>query len=316
MKNDYLFTVIHNSVNEFILDNDATYLYGKSLEERSHFVDQITERNLPQINFIRLVGPEDEKVFIDGTDDVIYLRSASSIKGILTKNNPVNLYIDATGLDNRICAALIKNAIELYRDGLISKVKVIYAEPGSYDIKAFKTESVFNNLSEKIDGISPLPGFASIFPQDDDDFLLVALIGFEGGRFSHMLESVQPTKGKIIPVLGVPGFRPEYPYAAYWGNRRPLEETETWRKIKFASANSMVEVYMMLSKLLRKNPSSKIKVAPIGTKPHAIAAMLFAIKNPRQVELVYDNPKRKKGRTEGIGHIIECHISKLIEENG
>jgi hypothetical protein len=315
MKNDYLYTLIHRSVSDLILDSDTTYIYGRSAEERSHFVDDLIKRGLSDAHFIRLEGPEDEKVVDPDTGTNYYLRSTSNVRDILCKHQSKNIYIDVTGLDNRICAALIKNAIELNSSGAIDKVIVVYAEPGSYDIKKFKTESVFNNLSEKIDGISPLPGFATIFPQDEDEFQLVALLGFEGGRFSHMLESVQPPKENIIPVIGVPGFRPEYPYVAYWGNRRPLEETETWRKVKYASANSLVEVYMMLTKILAKKPTFKIKLAPIGTKPHAIAAMLFAIKHPRIVELVYDNPKRKKQRTDGIGNVIECLVSKLIIDN-
>lgn len=315
MKNDYLYTSIHHKVGDFTLKADTTYIYGRSTEERSHFVDELIVRNLSDVNFVRLEGPEEEKVVDVDTRTEIYLRSAKNVRSVIEKFGSKNIYIDVTGLDNRICAAFIKNAIEAFKEGKILEVRIVYAEPSSYDIKQFKTESVFNDLSEKIDGISPLPGFATIFTEDEDDIILVALIGFEGGRFSHMLESVQPPKENIIPVIGVPGFRPEYPYVAYWGNRRPLEETETWRKIKFAAANSMVEVYMLLSKILQKKPNFKIKLAPIGTKPHAIAAMLFAIKNPRAVELVYDNPKRKKQRTEGIGNVIECLVSKLIIEN-
>ena len=56
-------------------------------------------------------------------------------------------------------------------------------------------------------------------------------------------------------------------------------------------------------------------VAPIGTKPHAIGAILYAIKNPTKVELLYDNPKRSVQRTEGIGKILVCDISKLYSEN-
>jgi hypothetical protein len=313
MKKDYLYTSIYKSIDEINLMDDVTYVYGRSLEERSHFVDSLIGKNFPNVNFIRLEGPENEKVTIASTDQEFFLRSSKSIKDLLSTYKSRNIYIDVTGLDNRICAALIKNAIDLNEGGSVDNVKVIYAEPASYDIKKFKTESVFNDLSEKIDGIFPLPGFATIFPQDEDEIILIALIGFEGGRFSHMIEAVQPPN--IIPVIGVPGFRPEYPFVAYWGNRRPLETSETWRKIKFASANSLVEVYILLTKILAKNPTFKIKLAPIGTKPHAIAAMLFAIKNQKAVELVYDNPKRKKQRTEGMGNVIECLVSKLILEN-
>ncbi|MES2276781.1 MAG: hypothetical protein V4592_12215 [Bacteroidota bacterium] len=315
MKKDYLYTSIYQSTSDFVIDDDTTYIYGISSEERSHFVESIEKSQFTNVNFIKLENIGDDKVLETISNKEYHLRSSTSMHEILAKFSSKNIYIDATGLDNRICAALIKNAIEYHNNGKIDNVKVIYAEPALYNIKKFKAESVFNDLSEKIDGISPLPGFATIFPQDDDEIILIALLGFEGGRFSHMLESVQPPKENIYPVIGVPGFRPEYPHVAYWGNRRPLEETETWRKIRFASANSMVEVYTLLSKIREKSPNFKIKLAPIGTKPHAIAAMLFAIKYPQTVELVYDNPKRKIQRTEGIGNVIECLISKLIKEN-
>lgn len=313
MKNDYLYTSIHKSAKDLVLEEDTTYIYGRSLEERSHFVDELISFGFKNVHFLKLDGPTDEQVTDSDTNKQYFLRSNTNVQEIINKYSSKNICIDVTGLDNRICAALIKNSIDLCNKGLINDVKMVYAEPGVYDIKEFKTESVFNDLSEKIEGISPLPGFASIVPQDEEDVVMIALIGFEGGRFSHMLEAVQPPQ--VIPVIGVPGFRLEYPFVTYWGNKRPLEESETWRKIKFAAANSIVEVYTLLTKILKKNPEYKIKLAPIGTKPHAIAAMLFAIKNPKAVELVYDNPKRKKKRTTGIGNILECSISRLISEN-
>ena len=56
-------------------------------------------------------------------------------------------------------------------------------------------------------------------------------------------------------------------------------------------------------------------IAPIGTKPHAIGAILYAIKHMAKVELLYDNPIRSVHRTEGIGRVIVCNVSKLIDEN-
>jgi len=71
---------------------------------------------------------------------------------------------------------------------------------------------------------------------------------------------------------------------------------------------------MLLTRIYEKSGKSKIKLAPVGTKPHAIGAMLFAIKHPKDVELVYDNPKRKIVRTDGIGLLVECCVTKLFKE--
>jgi hypothetical protein len=70
----------------------------------------------------------------------------------------------------------------------------------------------------------------------------------------------------------------------------------------------------MLNKIVKNSPSGRIKIAPIGTKPHAIGAILFAIKYPLKVELIYDNPIRKKTRTDGVGKIIDCSVYKLLKD--
>jgi hypothetical protein len=55
-----------------------------------------------------------------------------------------------------------------------------------------------------------------------------------------------------------------------------------------------------------------LRIAPIGTKPHAIGSILFAINNPDIVELVYDHPVRKKQRTEGTARLHAYHVSVLF----
>jgi hypothetical protein len=239
------------------------------------------------------------------------LRSKENIKDILNTYHSDILYIDVTGLNNRISAALLNNILS---DNINTSVFVLYAEPKLYKIQLFKSESVYIDLSEKINGIEPLPGFANIFP-DDIDYKFVALLGFEGGRFTHLINNVQPAEDNIIPVIGVPGYRLEYPFVAYWGNRSGLIDTGAWANVKYAAANSLVDVYMLLKKIKTNHPKCKIKLAPIGTKPHVIGAILFAIKHSREVELIYDNPKRKIERTDGVGSIVVSEISKLIKEN-
>ena len=53
-------------------------------------------------------------------------------------------------------------------------------------------------------------------------------------------------------------------------------------------------------------------VAPIGTKPHAIGAIIYAVKHPNEVEILYDNPKRTLHRTIGVGRVSICDVTKLF----
>lgn len=310
---DYLYTKIYSDIKDFYPLSNSMYIYGYSPEGRSHMVDDLRNK-FPDISYVELEPVEEKDVIIDKTSEIKYfLRSSESIKSLFKTYKSDIVYIDASGLNNRICASLLNNALKIDKEQGLD-IRVLYAEPSSYKIEQFKTEGVFNDLSEKIEGIEPLPGFASIIP-DPVDVIFVAFLGFEGGRFTHLIENVQPPSDKITPVIGVPGYRIEYPFVALWGNRQPLGETKSWNNIKYIAANSLVDAYLLLDRIRKKSPTSKMILAPIGTKPHAIGAVLFAIKYPKQVEIVYDNPKRKMKRTDGVGLIVECKINTLLRNN-
>jgi hypothetical protein len=95
----------------------------------------------------------------------------------------------------------------------------VYVEPGDYRFSASPTDVTLFDLSEKIEGISPLPGFVTLSSRPGPEALFVPLLGFEGARLAFMLEAVQPKRENIVPIIGVPGFRPEYPFYTYLGNR-------------------------------------------------------------------------------------------------
>lgn len=313
INNDYNYSTVYSDANDIVLEPNSTYIYGYSTESRSHVVDILKEKYKDSTFFIQLEFWDEEKDIVENKalSQRYSLRSKENIRTLLNTYPSDILYIDVSGLNNRISAALLNNILSGDNG---SNVQVLYAEPELYKIKQFKSESVYIDLSEKINGIEPLPGFANIIP-DDIDYKFIALLGFEGGRFTHLINNVQPAEDNIIPVIGIPGYRLEYPFVAYWGNRNGLNTTGAWANVKYAAANSLVDVYMLLDKIHKKSPRSKIKLAPIGTKPHAIGAFLFAIKHPKEVEIVYDNPKRKVERTSGVGLIVVSDVSKLIREN-
>jgi hypothetical protein len=313
---DYQYTKKYTNTNDIVLPDGSVYIYGVSPEERSYAIVDFLKRKFVNAKFIEILPVDDERDIIrtNNTGVRYSLRNSSDMESLFATCGSSIIYIDASGLDNRIVASLLRNIV-LFSQKKKLEMNVVYVEPYSYKIEQFKSEGVFNDLSEKIDEIEPLPGFANIIP-DTDDMKFVALLGFEGGRFTYLLERIQPPRDSIIPVIGVPGFRFEYPFVALWGNRLPLEETNSWDNIHYIASNSLVDVFFLLEKILYQvSKNAKITLAPIGTKPHAIGAILFAIKYPRQVEIVYDNPKRRITRTDGTGCIVVSNISALLSEN-
>jgi hypothetical protein len=198
------------------------------------------------------------------------------------------------------------------------EVSVVYVEPFDYKPSAIPTEGTIFDLSERIQGISPLPGFISLIERRPEKTCLVPMLGFEGARFAHVLEQVQPLGEKVVPIVGVPGFKPQYPFHAYLGNRTALSDSQSWRNVRFAAANCPFSLFYLLKEIHAEYEHHTLKLAPIGTKPHALGAVLYAIsgERPGPVELVYDHPIRKRGRTKGTSRLLVYDVWKLTEYFG
>lgn len=215
------------------------------------------------------------------------------------------VYLDITGFGHHIWAPLLKSALQAKSD-----VRVVYVEPTNYAVSTSPTDGERFELSEQLDGIAPIPGFASLSYATDKEFHLVALLGFEGTRFSYLLEQIQPERGNVTPVIGVPGFRPEYPFYSYEGNGQALYDSHSWPEVRYAVANCPFQTFQLLRKLRTHHLPQTVKVAPIGTKPHALGAVLFAIRDG-DVELVYDHPVKTAKRTVGASRALVYHVSAL-----
>lgn len=114
----------------------------------------------------------------------------------------------------------------------------------------------------------------------------------------------------MIPVIGVPGFRLEYPTFTVACNRAFISEYRAQGDIRYARASCPFEAYEVLAALHRDFPQHYMYIAPVGTKPHAVGAIWYSIKHPNMTEIVYDHPFRKPGRTDGIGLV---HIYSMTE---
>ncbi|MDR7141016.1 hypothetical protein J2X48_004621 [Bosea sp. BE271] len=217
------------------------------------------------------------------------------------------IYLDITGLGHATWAPLVKVCIETNRT-----FRAIYLEPETYNESPSAEVGQIFDLSERIDGIAPLPLFASLDDRPDEEICFVPLLGFEGVRFSHMLNEVQPRANKIYPIIGVPGFRPHYPLDAYLGNSSPLEKYKATRNMNFAKSNCPFSLYYTLGQIRSRFPNEQMKIGLIGTKPHALGAIIFAIAHADSVELVYDNVKRKDGRTKGTARYHVYGVSDFL----
>ncbi len=303
-----VFTETCDAIESFTPRRGSLYVAGRSVEARSGHVDAWRAR-AQGVDFAEISDEDRSSIGLrnpDGTHRTIALRSDEQILAFWNDLAGPLTYLDITGLRHHVWAALLRGALATRQ-----RIVVVYVEPRDYRPSLTPTENEIYDLSERIEGVSPLPGFARL-REAGDQSCFVPLLGFEGTRVAYLVAQLEPPGGKIIPVVGVPGFLPEYPFATYLGNRTPLLQTESWKKVRYATANCPFDAFYTLQEIHAEYPDHLLKVAPIGTKPHALGGVLYAIANPTSVELVYDHPIRKAQRTEGTARLLLYHVSSLI----
>lgn len=301
------FTRVLDRPDSLELESDSLYITGRSTEERSGHAEGGGAR-FEGVEFARCVGGDRWKVEWDigGTRREIELRGRKSVAGLLGGGRFSHYYLDVTGLAHHVWAPLLRLLMEQ-----AEPVIGVYVEPGDYRFSEAPTEANLFDLSERFEGIAPLPGFASLAPPVARAAVFVPLLGFEGARFAHVVDHVQPEGDRIVPVVGVPGYRPEYPFYTYVGNRGALLESRSWENVRYAAANCPFAVYSLLEELLEEFGGRPIVVATIGTKPHAIGAVLFHLAHAAVTELVYDHPVRKAERTAGTSRVCLYELWRL-----
>ena len=223
-----LFTTVYDAVDQFVPVSDAAYLYAASEEERSQHVTGLQAR-ADSMRYVQLEQVGDYGARAEGHPVEIGLRSQGSVRDFLAGLGARTLYLDMTGLSHNLWAPLVRMAIQ---GGLA--LKVVYVEPRSYAMSASPREGEYFDLSESKRGIGPLPLFTSLAARPRDDIGLAALLGFEGARLKYFIEQVQPMKDHLFPIVGMPGFRPEYPIHTVEANGRTLSENGAVPAIRFA----------------------------------------------------------------------------------
>src|SRR4051794_14620899 len=151
---------MHASLDEFVPARSSVYLYATSPEARSAH-SNAWEGRTHDVEFVRLENDDRASpVFEVGGEHVaVQLRNRGSLTGFLQRFGGRTLYLDITGFGHHVWAPVLRAAI-----ATAPEVRVVYVEPADYTHSAAPTEGEIFDLSEKIAGIAPIPGFASLSP--------------------------------------------------------------------------------------------------------------------------------------------------------
>lgn len=290
------------SAADFAIPQGAVLLHG-TLEDRSVLPSSWANSGVERHEIFET---DSLSSFSSDSPDApaIILRRRDALRGYLAAFRGKELFLDFTGLSHHVWMPLLRAALDVS-----DAVRCIYSEPLAYRNIPNPRPSEFYDLSVRIQGISPIATFSRLSDPDTKSPLLVPLLGFEGTRFKYVVETLQPEGHDIVPVVGVPGFKTEFPFHSFRGNADALSANRAWEHVRFSDAACPFSLFDTLEAIQVDRPNRFLQISPIGTKPHALGAALFAIANA-DVELVYDHPVRKKQRTTGAG---TCHVYYVTE---
>lgn len=174
--------------------------------------------------------------------------------------------------------------IKLFKERFkIDCISVFYTEPQSY-LFPRKIFSSYHSSTGPLT-ISEIQGFPG-YEARGEKRVLVILLGFDGDLSKEINEDVSPSE--TLVVNGFPSYSPKFKDISLIANEKLTSDKDV--SIKFSRANNPFEVFNLLEDLKNKMENSFINIAPLGTKPMALGACLFALYYP-DVRVVYPLPE-------------------------
>lgn len=165
----------------------------------------------------------------------------------------------------------------------VTNINAYYTEPKSY----FFPSGLFNAFHTST-GSLQIIGIDGYTGQEvrGAKRKLVILLGFDGDLSREISEVVSPEE--TIVVNGFPSYSPKFKDISLVTNEILVGNDI---EIKYARANNPFDVYNLLESIKNNERTETfLNIAPLGTKPMALGACLFALHNP-EARIIYPLPE-------------------------
>jgi hypothetical protein len=265
--------------------------FGQCLDDRGKHSIDLTKSASRLSHLINYV-PEDF-VLVSGTDRF----RADASKAFCAKFPGTSVLLDATTLDVPELLLLCRH---YFSDNATKHIGFIYVEPEGYKSK----------LSASFSPFHPIPGFTPELSSTRVGRLL-AFLGFEPTRLHRVLSAEEGSNIKAFSVaFGVPPYRASWEMRAMMPNADVLNEQNAAEDVHYVGANNPLAAYHLIEQTSKtvSDKSERLILAPLGTKPASIGAVLFAALHPN-VRIMFDFPLRAADRTFGVGRIHHYGVS-------
>lgn len=218
-----------------------------------------------------------------------------------------SVVVDITAMPYSCWAAFLRVATSASLEFVFA-----YVQPARYVGDYFGQDGRFD-LSERTEGLAPLLGYANLAMSgvSRNSKVFVPILGFEGDRLEAIGMELGLGNERVVPIVPLPGYRADYPALTVRSNARALSRyllVDT----RFADASCPFDTYLELEKVALTYDSNIVQVAPLGTRPSALGAMMFALVHNEQAEIVFDFPIPRPSASLGVYHILEFPVSFFL----
>ena len=184
-------------------------------------------------------------------------------------------------------------------------IKIYYTEPSHYNLQALFDYSAYRG-EIALDVIRGFEGETS--QSGEGKRVIFYLMGFEKDYLDRLIPQDIPPD-VIAPINGFPSYFPKYKDISLINEGTDFHEDGI--DIIYAEANNPFDVYNTISSLENKYSNYHIDIIPAGTKPMALGACLYALKNVNNIRcrIIFPFPSDYKPKqSKGCGKLWEYHL--------
>ncbi|SFT33434.1 hypothetical protein SAMN02910301_0411 [Lachnospiraceae bacterium XBD2001] len=290
-------------VEEYLEKNVTLVIANPSLEERKNCIYQ---KYLNTKNVMSIVYKDGYFIITNPSDRTPLTRQAPhnrlgsvllSFPGIKIES----ILVDITSLQHVAIACLLRAILCEIKP---ARLFLTYVKPEEYIRDCGEYE-----FSQDIYSPSALPGYASHAKNNE---MLVPFLGFEGIRLKNIIGDDHYSD--INPIIGFPSDNPIWQFETLKNCKDSIVEQHAQSKIRKCKADSIYGAYTELE-VVASDYGKPLVIAPLGTRPHFVAAILYGLKHKHECRIIYDNASEKSVLTRGIRNIKVYHISRFIGED-
>ena len=298
VKEEYLLS----DVEDYLLNNITILIIGPQRDERTEAVYKKVGNDIKCIKMEYLYN-ENQILITPPKEDWLKRKSSClDLDKILLSLESYgfefkNILIDISSLQTPTIMTLF-NVIFTSGRCRPAKLFVAYAKPEKYLLPYV--------FSERFGEASSISGYIARVRENE---ILIPFLGFEGARLKNIIGDAQYEE--VIPIIGCPSDDPKWQFETMRKCMEEIEEQSAKYNIEKCKANSIFEAYYLLEEIISNNTRNYV-LAPIGTKPHAVAATIFALKHRTNCRLIYDFAVENYEQTSGVQNILVAHISCFL----